>query len=263
MAPDAAGEPGHPDAAAWALGALDPGEAERYQAHLQSCGACRIAVADFEQVARALAHPPPAAEPPPDLQARTLASVQDAILSAKQPAEKPQPAPAKARRWWHWHWNLPVFSAAAALGAAAAAIVTVLVQGPAPVQPLLLPQPLPQPQTQTVIPLHAATGSAASGQATARHTQFGWSIHLTVDHLPPLGPGQFYECWYAGPGNGPGHPELITAGTFKVGPGGAASVNMWSAVNLQVFQTMQITAERPGDAGQHGQVILTGTAHRR
>lgn len=256
MAPDAAGEPGHPDAAAWALGALDRGEAERFQAHLQSCGRCRIAVADFEQVARALAHPPPAVEPPSDLQARTLASVQHAILSA----EKPQPAPAKARRWWHWHWNLPVFSAAAALGAAAAAIVTVLVQGPAPVQPLLMPQP--QPQTQTVIPLHAAAGSAASGQATARHTQFGWSIHLTVDHLPPLGPGQFYECWYEGPGNRPGHPELITAGTFKLGPGGAASVTMWSAVNLQVFQTMQITAERPGDAGQHGQVILTGTARR-
>jgi Anti-sigma-K factor rskA/Putative zinc-finger len=252
MAPDAADEPGHPDAAAWALGALDPGEAERFQVHLQSCGGCRIAVADFAQVARALAHPPPAVEPPPDLQARTLASVQYAIMSAKRSAEQPQPAPAKARRWWHWHWNLPVFSAAAALGAAAAAIVTVLVQGPQ-TAPVL---------AQTVIPLHAATGSAASGQATARHTQFGWSIHLTVNHLPPLGPGQFYECWYAGPGNRPGHPKLITAGTFKVGRSGAASVSMWSAVNLQVFQTMQITAERPGDAGQHGQVILTGTARR-
>jgi anti-sigma-K factor RskA/putative zinc finger protein len=256
MAPDA-GDLGHPDAAAWALGALDPGEAERFQAHLQSCGACRIAVADFEQVARALAHPPPALEPPPDLQARTLASVQYAVMSAKQPAEKPQPAPAKARRWWHWHWNLPVFSGAAALGAAAAAIVTVLVEGvqtaPAQFQP-------PQSQPQTVIPLHAAAGSAASGQATARHTQFGWSIHLTVNHLPPLGPGQFYECWYAGPGNRTGNPELITAGTFKAGPRGTASVTMWSAVNLQVFQTMQITAERPGDAGQHGHVILTGTA---
>lgn len=119
--------------------------------------------------------------------------------------------------------ELPVFSAAAALGAATAAIVVVLVQGPQ-TAPVL---------AQTVIPLHAAAGSAASGQATARHTQYGWSIHLTVNHLPPLGPGQFYECWYAGPGNRPGHPKLITAGTFKVGPSGTASVNMWSAVNLK------------------------------
>jgi Anti-sigma-K factor rskA len=113
---------------------------------------------------------------------------------------------------------------------------------------------------QTVIPLHAASGSAAAGQATAVHSDGGWSIRLTVAHLPPLGPGQFYECWYAGPGNRPGHPELITAGTFTVGSGGTATFTMWSAANPQVFKTMQITAERPGDAGQHGHVILTGTA---
>jgi Anti-sigma-K factor rskA/Putative zinc-finger len=254
MPPDAPGELGHPEAAAWALGALDPGEAEAFHAHLQSCGGCRIAVADFEQVARALAHPPPELEPPPDLQARTLASVQYAAMSAKRAAENPQPAPApaKAHQWWHWHWNFPVFSVAAALGAAAAAIVVVLVQ---------VAQTTPA-QAQTVIPLHAASGSAASGQATARHTEYGWSIQLTVKHLPPLGPGQFYECWYAGPGNRPGHPELITAGTFTVGRSDTASVTMWSAANPQAFQTMQITAERPGDAGQHGQVILTGTARR-
>ena len=130
MPPDATGELGHPDAAAWALGALDPGEAGRFKAHLQSCGGCRIAVADFEQVARALAHPPPAVEPPPDLQARTLASVQYAVMSARRARENPAPAPAPAKmhRWWHWHWNFPVFSVATALGAAAAAIMFVLVQ---------------------------------------------------------------------------------------------------------------------------------------
>jgi hypothetical protein len=231
---------------------LDPEEAERFPAHLQSCGGCRIAVAEFEQVARALAHPPPAVEPPPDLQARTLASVQWAVVSAKRARGNPQPAPARAKthRWWHWHWNFPVFSVAAAVGAAAAAIVIALVQ---------VVQTVPA-QAQTVIPLRAASGSAASGQATAVHTDGGWSIRLTVSHLPPLGPGQFYECWYAGPGNRPGHPELITAGTFILGRSGAGSFSMWSAANPQVFKTMQITAERPGNAGQHGQVILTGTA---
>jgi hypothetical protein len=248
MPPDASGELGHQDAAAWALGALDPGEAERFQAHLQSCGGCGIAAAEFEQVARALAHPAPELEPPPDLQTRTLASVQHAVMSARQARQNPQPAPAKAGRWWRWHWNFPVFSVAAALGAAVVAIVVVLAQ---------VVQSAP---AQAVIPLHAASGSAALGQATAVHSDGGWSIRLTVHHLPPLGPGQFYECWYAGPGNRPGHPELITAGTFTVGPGGTGSFTMWSAANPRVFQTMQITAERPGDPGQRGQVILTGTA---
>ena len=254
MPPDATDELGHPAAAAWALGALDPGEAGRFQAHLRSCGECRIAVADFDQVARALAHPPPDLEPPPDLQARTLAGVQYAVTAAKRAQQDPRPAPAPAKasasRWWHWHWNLPAFSVAAALGAAAVAIVVVLVQ---------VTQTAPA-QAQTVIPLHGAAGSAASGQATARHADGGWSIHLTVRHLPPLGSGQFYECWYAGPGNRLGRPELITAGTFTVGPSGTGSFTMWSAANPKVFQTMQISAERPGDAGQHGQVILTGTA---
>jgi anti-sigma-K factor RskA len=250
MPPDAIGELGHPEAAAWALGALDPGEAERFQAHLQSCGGCGIAVAEFEQVARALAHPPPELEPPPDLQARTLASVRSAVMSARQAQPNPQPGPAKASRWRHWHWSFPVFSVAAALGATVVAIVVVLAQ---------VVQTAPA-QAQTVIPLHAASGSAASGQATAVHSDGGWSIRLTVHHLPPLGPGRFYECWYAGPDNRPGHPELITAGTFTVGPGGTGSFTMWRAANPHVFKTMQITAERSGDPGQHGQVILAGTA---
>ena len=49
------------------------------------------------------------------------------------------------------------------------------------------------------IPLDPATGQAASGQAVAHQADGGWSIQLTVCHLPGLGPGRFYECWYAGP----------------------------------------------------------------
>ena len=80
--------------------------------------------------------------------------------------------------------------------------------------------------------------------------------------MPKLKPGQFYECWYAGPGNQPGHPDLITAGTFTVSPDGSATVQMWSAADPRGFPVMQITAELPGDAGQHGQVLLSGTAQK-
>lgn len=90
----------------------------------------------------------------------------------------------------------------------------------------------------------------------------GWSIALTVHGMPKLRSGQFYECWYAGPDNRPGHPDLITAGTFTVGSSGSATVQMWSAADPRTFPTMQITAERPGDAAQHGQVILSGVGRQ-
>jgi hypothetical protein len=37
---------------------------------------------------------------------------------------------------------------------------------------------------------------------------------------------------------------------------------MWSAADPSTFATMQITAEQAGDAAQHGQVILSGTARK-
>ena len=62
------------------------------------------------------------------------------------------------------------------------------------------------------------------------------------------------------PGNGPGHPVLITAGTFIVGPSGTATVQMWSAADPDTFPVVQITEQTPASTGQHGQIILAGTA---
>lgn len=100
------------------------------ETHMADCKECQSAVAEFQPVADALHGPvAPAIEPPADLEAKTLASVQDAVVAARQAEGKaPSPAPRKTSAWWHWHWNLPVFSVAAACGAAAAAIVVIAVQ---------------------------------------------------------------------------------------------------------------------------------------
>jgi hypothetical protein len=108
--------------------------------------------------------------------------------------------------------------------------------------------------------MYSHNGSDAAGQAVAHSTSSGWSIKMTVSHLKPLPAGQFYECWYAGPGSTASDPRLITAGTFVVNSSGDATVQMWSAADPRKFPTMQITQEAPGDAGQHGEVILSGTA---
>ncbi|MDQ2874883.1 MAG: zf-HC2 domain-containing protein [Actinomycetota bacterium] len=285
---------GHPDVAGWVLGALDPDHAERFAGHLLSCEECRAAVSDLEPVARLLQNPVAGADtaavkPPADLEARTLtrvewvarlaaaeaepgtqakvcthaeASVRAAMPDAPQsvperaptepgikPAEREEAQAGPVVRIVAWRRaSVRILSLAAAAVAVIGAGIAVWVARPAPA-------------TLTfTFPMHAASGGTASGQAHARQAPSGWSIQLTVHGLKDLGSGRFYECWYAGPRNRPGRPDLIAAGTFAVGRGGSATVQMWSAADPRSFPAMQITAEQPGDAGQHGQAILIGYA---
>jgi len=251
----------HPEVAAWALGALDPDEVAAFEEHLQSCEQCQAEAAEFAPVAESLALAAPAAKPPPDLEFKTLAAVRYAVMAESRTEPEPVPAPAvanapapkpsparKASRRWHLHWTNPLLSAVTALGAAAVtAAVFIGVQ---------LSQ-VAAPAVAASFNLKAQPGQTGSATATARHAQGGWEIQFTAKHLPKLRQGQFYECWYAGTSNRPGHPELITAGTF-VGSNG--TFNMWSAADPATFRTMQITIEQPGDASQHGKVIVQGVA---
>jgi hypothetical protein len=83
----------HPETAAWALGALDPGDAAAFEEHMQSCQQCQEQAAEFAPVVRSIALAAPADIPPPDLLAKTLAGVRRAAL-AEGPAEpKPEPDP--------------------------------------------------------------------------------------------------------------------------------------------------------------------------
>ncbi len=233
----------HPDAAGWVLGALDPADAHAFEAHLRSCEACQATVAGFEPVARGLRIAAPAAEPPADLQARTVAAVQYAVMAAGRPEQ----APGKASRWWHLHWSnpfLPLFTAVAAAVVTAGAFIGVLiVQSAAPALAasyVLTPSP----------------GLAGSATATARDVAGGYQIQLTAKDLPKLGPGEFFECWYADPDSRPGHPDLISGGTFS----GDGTFTMWTAADPGAYKVMKITVEKAGTGSQQGQVILSGTA---
>jgi Anti-sigma-K factor rskA len=242
----------HPESAGWALGALDQDDAATFGEHLQSCEQCQAEVAGFTPVAQSLTLAAPANEPPPDLESKTLAAVQYAVMAASQARPEPAaPAPnvrGKASRWWHLHWTGPLLTAVTALGAAAVtavAFIAIQVSG------------LTAPPVAASFNLHAQPGQSGSATATARHASGGWEIQLTVKGLTKLGPGQFYECWYASPASRPGHPELITAGTFT---GRNGTFNMWTAADTDEYKIMQITAEQPSNASQHGKVILSGTA---
>jgi len=230
----------HPESAAWALGALDPDEAARFELHLRTCVHCQAAIAEFGPVTQVLrtATPVPTGRPAPDFEA----TIPPRTRLARVPAGRSTRARRRGR-------DARRLVAAAAVGAAA-----VLVAGL-----VLLPRLGASPARAVTIPLHAVAGEAA-GTAVAHPRAGGWSITLSLHDLKDLGADRYYECWYAGPGSRPGHRELIPAGTFTTSRSGTASITMWSAADPSQFPTMEITAEAPGDGRQHGLVVLTGMA---
>jgi hypothetical protein len=75
MPPNGHAELAHAQAADWVLGTLGPDEVIGFQLHLRGCPHCQAAVAEFGQLGQMLRHLPPAAEPPPELEARTIAGI--------------------------------------------------------------------------------------------------------------------------------------------------------------------------------------------
>ncbi|MFW6693444.1 zf-HC2 domain-containing protein [Streptomyces sp. MAR4 CNX-425] len=65
----------HPDVGAYAIGALERDEAERFEEHLAACARCAAALAELVPVADMLADVPPPEEPPPGALDRLLAEL--------------------------------------------------------------------------------------------------------------------------------------------------------------------------------------------
>lgn len=97
----------HDLTAAYALDALEPDEAEAYEAHLGQCEECRMQLAELSESAGALAFGAVAPPPPPRLRA--------AILDAAA-AERSNVIPLVRRRW------MPRVLAVAAAAAACIAV---------------------------------------------------------------------------------------------------------------------------------------------
>ena len=109
------------------LGASDSNDLAAFEEHLQSCEQCQTEAAEFAPVVEGLKFAAPAVEPPDDLERKTVAAVQYAVLAARRAEPEPTPAPAvanapgpkpsstsKARRSWHRHWTNPLLSVATA-----------------------------------------------------------------------------------------------------------------------------------------------------
>jgi anti-sigma-K factor RskA len=223
----------HVDVAGYALGALNPHERARFEAHLESCAACRDELAELREAAGLLALAPPAATPPPDLEARALAAVRRAAVEGAADG-RPQPA-AAPRRPQRRAWTLRLGLAALAVAAVAGAFVLgarVLDDGPG--------------GTREISAVLRAPVGGATAAVEVTKTGIGRVVELSSDDLPILPKGELYEVWFVGPDDRPGAPQRISAGTFHPDEDGRTRVTLAAAVDPALFPTIVVTAE-PGD----------------
>jgi anti-sigma-K factor RskA len=189
------------DVAAYALGALEPEDAETFRRHLADCPQCREELAGFEQVTEAL---PPAGAVyavPKGLKRRVMREVRAAPRSA--PAAGPSAAQAPARLAWA---NRPLLAWS---GALAAVLVAVIV---------------------AVALTSGGSGGTKVIQASAGNAELRVTDgrgDLVVRRLPQLSAGRIYEMWV----QRGSAPPVPTGTLFGVSSSGTASVGVPGSLN--------------------------------
>lgn len=150
-------------AAAYVLGALDPDEIRRFEAHLEQCEQCRYEVADLAAIPAMLARieAPDRSVPPDAVRARAMERI-----------EKERSSLVRSRRRWQW------LAAAAALFAVVAAVVFVGVE---------LGGSEPAAATALVVET-----DSVPAQVTVAERAWGTAIDLELEGLPPL---DEYVAW--------------------------------------------------------------------
>jgi anti-sigma-K factor RskA len=162
--------PGHcgEDVAAYALGALEPAEADAFAHHLETCAVCRDELEAFQQVVDLLPMTAPAFKASPKLRRRLRRAI----------ADEPHPvaaAPSRPRRSWRPEWlPRPVLGVAAGLAVIAVALVIVLSGGGS---------------GSRVVEAQVTGHGSASLQIS------GHRAELIVQHLPAPPSGKIYEVW--------------------------------------------------------------------
>lgn len=88
--------------------------------------------------------------------------------------------------------------------------------------------------------------SGARAQVTGTKAGIGRLVSFRSNDLPILPKGEYYEVWFVGPGDRPGKPNRISAGTFHPDDQGRSAVDLTAAVDPAKYPELSVTAE-PGD----------------
>jgi anti-sigma-K factor RskA len=186
------------NAAAYALGALEPAEADAFERHLQACPLCAEEVAAFEDVTDTLAMSPAQYPTPPGLRHRVMASVRSERRRRRAAARRWSCAPiAIVSRWSRTHTALA--TATLVLVSATIVIAGLLPRGPS--------------QVRVIQAKVAGSGSAQVRLADNR-------AELIVRDFQAPAAGDIYELWL----KRPGRPPEPTRTLFSVTAQGAGDI---------------------------------------
>lgn len=211
----------HLDLGAFLVGRLEPDERRAFERHLTSCPKCRAELDELEEPAALMSLAAPSFELPASLERRTFVAVERAAAAPARPRRR-------ARRLG---WRIAAVGAAAAVAAAALAVG--LRDGSQP------------GELELRAALRAPNGPARAS-VEVRKIGIGRVITFSSDTLPVLPKGDYYELWFVGRGDRPGHRNRISAGTFHPDPNGRSNVELTAAVDPAVYPVVSVTAE-PGD----------------
>lgn len=190
------------DAAAYAMGSLDPGEADAFRAHMATCSVCQDELAAFQQVVDALPMGAPQHRVPRGLRRSLMRRVRAEPRTA---AHRAGPSRLASSRSW---LGFPRFSAQLLAGAGTVAVAAVVLT--------LALSSGGRGQARVVRASVVEHDGSAELRISGEHAQ------LVVRHLPPPPAGHIYEVWLVR-GRRPPAP---TSALFSVTSTGAGDVEV-------------------------------------
>ncbi|UQX89613.1 anti-sigma factor [Jatrophihabitans telluris] len=233
----------HALAGPYALDALDAGEREEFERHLDECADCRDEVASYVATAVELTHLS-AATPPPALRdavlhaaaaVRPLAPVTDNVIALRRARG--------SRSLWQ--------------GLAAACALIALVLGTWGFQQhRQATRTTEASAVQSILSArdsNAISGDVGSGHATLVYSKSERKVALIGHNIPAPGADKTYQLWMISGAGGSQH--AVSAGTFL--PNADGDVTALASGDLAGSQRMGVSVEPAGGSAQPTDVIAT------
>jgi anti-sigma-K factor RskA len=231
----------HADLGAYVLGRLAPHERGAFEAHLRECPRCRAETGDLLEAGELLRGTAPVV-PPPELRDRIMA----AIRADAAPAAPGVVLPRRRVR------RAAALAVAACVALALAVALGAVVGGRDTTRTVArthtVTRTVRAPDRQPGVLERNTTLAAIGGgvvRATARITRVGPGriVELGSSTLPKLPASEYYELWFVGPGDAPGAPNRVSAGTFHPDSRGRVAARFFAAANPRKLPVLAVTRE--------------------